>query len=76
METFYTVLRIRIKDGQYLANAVQYTNKDAATRQFFSLIATDMGDNTLTYHSCQVIDSNGLILEGRVFDRREALNAE
>lgn len=44
--------------------------KDAALQRYFNIIAADLADAEITYNAAYIIDSNGLMIEGRVFDRR------
>lgn len=69
---FYSVIRIFFK-GDAETHSVQHFDvlKDAQKR-YFNIIASDLADDSITYQACYIIDSNGLMLEGRVFDRREA----
>lgn len=77
MGDFYTLLRIRVKKtGDYIANAVKYDNYDTVIRQFYSLISTDLGDSTLAYHSCQIIDSRCLVVESKFFSHEEEATNE
>lgn len=69
---FYSVIRIFYK-GDAETHSVQMFDvlKDAQKR-YFNIIASDLADDSITYQACYIIDSNGLMMEGRVFDRREA----
>ena len=76
MENFVTMLRIRIKNGQYIANAAQYPydgniNSRELIRQYYNLLNTDAQDATVTYHAVYIIDSKGTMLRGETFDYRE-----
>lgn len=42
-----------------------------AQQRFFNIVAADLANAEITYQACYIIDANGLMLEGRVFDRRE-----
>lgn len=75
MNDFVTMLRVRIKSGQYIANAVQYPydgniNSRALIQQYFNLQHTDQEDSTVTYHAVYIIDSRGTMLRGETFDYR------
>lgn len=69
MEKFYTVVRINYK-GQTESHSVEHkaTLKDAQKR-FYSIIATDFGDDTVTWCAAYLIDSDGNMMESRVFDK-------
>lgn len=67
---FYTVVRQFFKgDTETHSMEVKETLEDARKR-FFSIIAADLNDNDITWQAAYIIDSNGLMVEGRVFDRR------
>ena len=42
-----------------------------AQQRFFNIVAADLANAEITYQACYIIDANGLMLEGRVFDRRD-----
>lgn len=72
---FYTVIRQFFKgDTETHSMEVKQTLEDARKR-FFSIIAADLNDSDITWQAAYIIDSNGLMVEGRVFDRR-AVDAE
>lgn len=72
---FYTVVRQFFKgDAETHSMEVKQTLDDARKR-YFGIIAADLNDNDITYQAAYIIDSNGLMVEGRVFDRR-AVDAE
>lgn len=67
---FYTVVRQFFKgDAETHSMEVKQTLEDARKR-YFGIIAADLNDNDITYQAAYIIDSNGLMVEGRVFDRR------
>lgn len=66
---FYSVIRIYYK-GDAETHSVQMFNElRDAQKRYFNIIAADLADESITYQSAYIIDSNGLMLEGRVFDR-------
>ena len=76
---FVVLVRTRIKtDGTDIINAVKYPwNPDdhsaeykAVIKQYFNLQNTDMGDDTLAYHSVFVYDPTGICVKGEAFDYR------
>ena len=69
---FYTVIRQFFKGENETHSMEVKTDKDAAIQRFFNILAADLADSTITYNACYVIDSNGMVIEGRVFDRRAA----
>lgn len=66
----YAIVRIYYK-GEAETHSVEYrdTLLDAQQR-FFNIVAADLANADITYQACYIIDANGLIREGRVFDRR------
>jgi hypothetical protein len=69
---FYTVIRQFYKGATETHSVEVKADKDAALQRYFNIIAADLADATITYNAAYIIDSNGLMIEGRVFDRREA----
>lgn len=69
---FYTVIRQFYKGSNETHSMEVKTDKDAAVQRYFNILAADLADNTITYNAAYIIDSNGNMLEGRVFDRRTA----
>lgn len=69
---FYTVIRQFFKgDAETHSMEVKQTLAEAM-RRYFSIIAADLADAAITYNAAYIIDSNGLMVEGRTFDRRES----
>lgn len=67
---FYTVVRIFFK-GDAETHSIEH--KDSlieAQQRYFNIIAADLQSADITYNAAYIIDSNGMMLEGRVFDRR------
>ena len=72
---FYTVVRQFFKgDAEQHSMEVKETLEDARKR-YFNIIVTDLNVDDITWQAAYIIDSNGLMVEGRVFDRR-AVDAE
>lgn len=69
---FYSVIRIFFKGDAETHSVQQFDALKDAQKRYFNIIASDLADDSITYQSCYIIDSNGLMMEGRVFDRREA----
>ena len=67
---FFTVIRQFFKgDAETHSVEVKATLEDARKR-YFGIIAADLNDADITWQAAYIIDSNGLMVEGRVFDRR------
>ena len=45
-----------------------------AQQRFYSIVAADLANADITYQACYIIDANGLMVEGRTFDRRTEPN--
>lgn len=73
---FYSVIRIFFKGDAETHSVQMFDTLQDAQKRYFNIIASDLADDSITYQSAYIIDSNGLMLEGRVFDRREAPEAE
>ena len=69
MDTFYTVVRQYYKNSTETHSMQVYTDYDSALQRYFNVIATDLADSDITYNAAYLIDSTGLMKEGRVFDR-------
>ena len=68
---FYTIVRQFFKGSAETHSMEIKQTKEEAILRYFSILAADLGNNEITWNACYVIDSNGLMIEGRVFDRRE-----
>lgn len=67
---FYQVFRIFFS-GETRQHSVQYFDTlEDAQKRYFNVIAADLANDQITYNAAYIIDSNGLMVEGRVFDRR------
>ena len=69
---FYTVIRLFIKNGSETHSVEIKQDRESAVQRFFNVLAADLADSGITYNACHVMDSNGLMIESRVFDRRAA----
>lgn len=68
---FYQVVRIFLKGGTEPMRSVQFYNDyGEAEKRFYAIIAADINDPLVTYHGTYIIDSTGITLERKVFDRR------
>lgn len=67
---FYQVIRLFLK-GSKKSNSLEiFDTYEEAQKRYYSVIATDIASEEINYSACYIIDSNGLMLEGKVFDRR------
>ena len=67
---FYSVIRIFFKGDAETHSVQMFDTLQDAQKRYFNIIASDLADESVTYQSAYIIDSNGLMMEGRVFDRR------
>lgn len=76
MNKFYSVIRIFFK-GDVETHSVEHksTLLDAQKR-YFNIIAADLASEDITYQAAYIIDSNGMMVEGRVFDRAPVTESE
>ena len=67
---FYVVLEIQIDNGgnRGLLNNF-YDNLDSALAKLYTVLSA-AAVSGIPYHAGQIIRSDGLIIEGRIFDRR------
>lgn len=68
---FYTVIRQFFKGTAETHSMEIKQTKEAAIQRYFNILAADLADATITWNAAYIIDSNGLMIEGRVFDRTE-----
>lgn len=76
MDKFYSVVRIFFK-GDAETHSVE--NKGTlldAQKRYFNIIAADLANEDITYQAAYIIDSNGMMVEGRVFDRTPVTESE
>lgn len=69
MEKFYSVVRIYFKGEQETHSVEQRSSLMEAQKRYFNILANDFANDDITYCSAYIIDSDGLMVEGRVFDK-------
>lgn len=69
---FYTTLenQIREDDSKYLY--FDYYETEEAARAKMYAVLSEAANSTCKYHSCHIMRSDGLIIDGHIFDRRAA----
>ena len=68
MEKF-VVIRIFFK-GTAETHSVQFFDTYLSAQQrYYSVIAADLADTSVTYQAAYIIDPRGMMLDGKVFDR-------
>ena len=66
---FYTVIEKQLNNGTPGTIATHYDDYTQALASFFTICAA-AAVSTIEYHAAHVIRSDGVMIEGRVFDRR------
>lgn len=69
MEKFYSVIRIFFKGETESHSVQQFSDLQSAQTRYFSMLAADLDNNEITYASAYIVDSAGMMVEGRVFDK-------
>lgn len=72
---FYTVIEKQVINGTPATIATHYDSYTAALAAFFTICAAAAA-SSIEYHAAHVIRSDGIMIEGRVFDRRVAPEPE
>lgn len=72
MPYFYTTIENQMrKDGSFGLLYDHFTNENAAYAKLYTILAA-AAISDIPYHSGHIQRSDGLILDGKVFDRRTA----
>ena len=66
---FYTVIENQANNGFALLY-YHYTDLNQALAKYYTVLAA-AAVSQIEYHSAHIIRSDGVMIEGRVFDRRE-----
>jgi len=67
---FYTVLEIQEDaSGNRTCIPVIYTDSDSALAKLYTILAA-AAQSAIPYHSGHILRSDGIVTDGRVFDRR------
>lgn len=70
MGSFYTVLEIQQDaNGSRVAIPTIYGDEGQALAKYYTICAA-AAVSTIPYHSVAILRDDGIIIEGRVFDRR------
>lgn len=69
MEHFYTVIEKQVIGGTPATLVDHYTDEAQALSKFFTICAA-AAVSTIEYHAAHIIRDDGIMIEGRVFDRR------
>ena len=68
MNTFFSVLEVQ-NNGTPAAITTIYNDEAAAYAKYYTVLAA-AAVSSVTYHACHIIRSDGIMIEGKVFDRR------
>lgn len=72
----FAVIRIYYK-GEKETHSVEF--KDSyfeAQQRYYNIIASDLANPDITYQAAYIINANGLMMDGKVFDRTPAPEPE
>lgn len=69
MDYFFTVIEKQLINGTPATLATHYDSETAALAAYFTICAA-AAVSTIEYHAAHIIRSDGVMTEGRVFDRR------
>lgn len=70
MEAFYTVIENQCPTvGSFATLYYHYTDLNAAYAKLYTVLAA-AAVSAIPYHAGHIIRSDGIMIEGRVFDRR------
>lgn len=75
MKKFYSVVRIFFKGEQETHSVEQRASLMEAQKRYFNILASDFANDDITYCSAYIIDSEGIMVEGRLFDKTVAESA-
>jgi len=75
-DIFYTTIENQVRsDGSFGLLYDHFTSENAAYAKYYTVCAA-AAVSDIPYHSAHLLRSDGLIIEGRVWDRREAEGGE
>lgn len=70
MEVFYTTIENQVRnDGSFGLLYDHFTDINAAYAKLYTILAA-AAVSEIPYHSGHIMRSDGILIEGRVFDRR------
>lgn len=73
---FYSVLEIQVNDKGKKSSLITFFDvEEEAYAKYYSILSVAISSN-LVYHSAHIIRDDGLMIEGKVFDRREKNETE
>ena len=63
----YAVLRVRVKNNQR-STSVEFKNYNDALKRYFNILAADLQDEEVTFNFGAIVNSEGEIIESKVFN--------
>ena len=76
MEVFYTTIENQLRsDGSFGLLYDHFTDVNAAYAKLYTILAA-AAVSEIPYHSGHLLRSDGIMMEGRVFDRRTSVTPE
>ena len=67
---FYTTIENQVReDGSYGLLYDHFEDKDRAYAKYYTVLAA-AAVSEIPYHAAYIIQDNGIMIEGKVFDRR------
>lgn len=69
---FYTVLRVAYSGETEVHSVQQFDNLDDAVKRWYAVMDADIHSDSVTYHSCYIINSSGMVEKMGITDRRTA----
>ena len=67
---FYTVIENQMNnEGQFSVLCDHYDDETLAYSKLYTVLSL-ASVSTIPYHSCFILRSDGLVIDGKVFDRR------
>lgn len=76
MEVFYTTIENQLRnDGSFGLLYDHFTDANAAYAKLYTILAA-AAVSEIPYHSAHLLRSDGIMMDGRVFDRRTPVEPE
>lgn len=69
MERFFTVIEKQLIGGTPATLSTHYDTEREALAAYYTILAA-AAVSTIEYHAAHIIRDDGIMIEGRVFDRR------
>lgn len=69
MDHFFTVIEKQFNSGTPATLATHYDTETAALAAYYTILAA-AAVSSIEYHAAHIIRDDGIMVDGRVFDRR------